>query len=61
MDLLLTPLARVLPIMLVGRIYIFSLLVWGLIGAVIVLQRVFISRIGLGPAAVPGADRLQRP
>ena len=51
MDLLLTPLARVLPIMLVGRIYILAL-VWGLVGAVVVLQRTFTSRIGLGPAAV---------
>ncbi len=50
MDLLLTPLACVLPIMLVGRIYILAL-VWGLVGAVVVLQRVFTSRIGLGPAA----------
>lgn len=49
MDLILTPLARVLPIMLVGRIYILAL-VWGLVGAVVVLQRAFTSRIGLAPA-----------
>ncbi len=49
MDLLLTPFARVLPIMLVGRAYILAL-VWGLVGTVVVLQRVFTSRIGLGPA-----------
>ena len=50
MDLLLTPLARVLPIMLVGRIYILAL-VWGLVGTVVVLQRVFTGRIDLAPAA----------
>ena len=50
MDLLLTPLARVAPIMVVGRIYILAL-VWGLVGAVIVLQRTFTGRIGLAPAA----------
>jgi hypothetical protein len=50
MDLLLTPLARVLPTMMVGRIYILAL-VWGLVGAVAVLRRVFLSRIGLSPAA----------
>jgi hypothetical protein len=50
MDLLLTPLARVLPIMLVGRIWIL-VLAWGLVGAVVVLQRAFTSRVGLGPAA----------
>jgi hypothetical protein len=49
MDLLLTPLARVLPIMLVGRIYIL-VLVWGLVGTVVVLQRAFTSRTDLGPA-----------
>ncbi len=35
MDLLLTPLARVLPILLLGRIYLVAL-VWGLVGAVVV-------------------------
>jgi hypothetical protein len=50
MDLLLTPLARVLPIMLVGRLCIL-MLVWGLVGAVVVLQRVFTERVGLAPAA----------
>lgn len=50
MDLLLTPLARVLPIMVVGRIYILAL-VWGLVGAVAVLRRVFVGRVGLIPAA----------
>jgi hypothetical protein len=49
MDLLLTPLARVLPIMLVGRIYILAL-VWGFVGTVVVLQRAFTSRTDLGPA-----------
>ena len=49
MDLLLTPFTRLLPIMLVGRAYILAL-VWGLVGAGVVLQRVFTSRIGLGPA-----------
>jgi len=48
MDLLLTPLARVLPTMVVGRLYLLAL-VWGLVGAVAVLQRVFTSRIGFGP------------
>jgi hypothetical protein len=51
MDLLLTPLARVLPIMLVGRIYLVGL-VWGLVGAVMVLRRVFVGRVGLAPAVV---------
>ena len=50
MDLLLTPLARVLPIMLVGRLYILAL-VWGLVGAVVVLRRVFTGHIDLVPAA----------
>lgn len=50
MDWLLTPLARVLPIMLVGRIYLLAL-VWGTVGATLVVQRVFTSRVGLGPAA----------
>jgi hypothetical protein len=49
MDLLLTPLARVLPTLMVGRIYILAL-VWGLVGAVVILQRVFLSRVGSGPA-----------
>ena len=50
MDFLLTPLARVLPTMMVGRIYILAL-VWGLVGAVAVLRHVFISRVGTAPAA----------
>jgi hypothetical protein len=50
MDLLLTPVARVLPIMLVGRLYILAL-VWGVVGAVVVLQRAFTGRIGFEPAA----------
>ena len=50
MDWLLTPLARLLPIMLVGRIYLLAL-VLGLVGAVVVLQRAFTARVGLGPAA----------
>jgi hypothetical protein len=47
MDLLLTPLARVLPIMALGRLYILAL-VWGLVAAVAMLQRVFTGRVGLG-------------
>ncbi len=50
MDLLLTPLARVLPTMVVGRLYLVAL-VWGLVGAVAVLQRVFTARVGFAPAA----------
>jgi hypothetical protein len=50
MDLLLTPLARVLPTMMVGRIYVLAL-GWGLVGAVAVLRHVFLSRVGLSPAA----------
>jgi len=50
MDLLLTPLARLLPIMVVGRIFVL-VLVWGLVGAGVVLQRTFTSRVGLSPAA----------
>jgi hypothetical protein len=50
MDLLLTPIARVLPIMLVGRLYILAL-VWGVVGSVVVLQRAFTGRIGFEPAA----------
>jgi hypothetical protein len=50
MDLLLTPLARLLPTMIVGRIYVLAM-VWGLVGVVAVLQRAFTSRVGLGPAA----------
>jgi hypothetical protein len=50
MDLLLTPLARVLPTMLVGRIYTIAIL-WGLVGATIVVQRAFTGRVGIGPAA----------
>ena len=51
MDLLLTPFARVLPTLLVGRIYTIGLL-WGLIGATIAVQRAFTGRVGIGPAAV---------
>jgi len=50
MDFVLTPLARVLPIMVAARIYIVAL-VWGLVGAVVVLQRAFTGRIGIAPAA----------
>lgn len=49
MDLLLTPLARIWPTLVVGRLYIVAL-AWGVVGAVIVLQRAFIGRVGLAPA-----------
>ena len=59
MDLLLTPLARVLPIMIVGRIYILAL-VWGLVGAVVVTAAcVHFARRAWPFGYRP--DRLQRP
>ncbi len=48
LDWLLTPLARVMPILVVGRIAV-VLLLWGLVGAVLVLQRTFTGRIGFEP------------
>lgn len=50
MDLLLTPLARVLPIMLTGKIFILAL-VWGLVIACAVVQRALTGRFGIEPAA----------
>ena len=50
MDWLLTPLARVMPIMVVGRLYIVAL-VWGLVAAVAVLRLTFLGRIGWVPLA----------
>ncbi len=48
LDWLLTPLARVMPTLVVGRIAI-VLLLWGMVGAVLVLQRTFTGRIGFEP------------
>lgn len=48
LDWLLTPLARVLPTLVVGRIAL-VLLLWGTVGAVVLLQRVFTGRIGFEP------------
>ena len=48
LDWLLTPLARVLPTLVVGRIALVMLL-WGTVGAVMVLQRVFNGRVGFEP------------
>ncbi len=51
MDVLLTPLARVLPVLLVGRLFI-VMLAWGVVGTALVLQRVFTGRIGPEPAVL---------
>ena len=48
LDWLLTPLARVVPTLVAGRIAI-VLLLWGTVGAVMVLQCVFTGRIGFEP------------
>ncbi len=48
LDWLLTPLARVMPTLVVGRIAV-VLLLWGMVGAVLVLQRTFTGRIGFEP------------
>lgn len=48
LDWLLTPLARVVPTLVAGRIAIVVLL-WCLVGAVLALQRAFTGRIGLEP------------
>lgn len=50
MDLLLTPLARVLPVLLVGRIFV-AALACGLVAAVATVQRVITGRVGLSAAA----------
>lgn len=50
MDLLLTPFATIVPTVLVGRVYLLSL-VLGLIAAIGLLQRVFTGAIELGPFA----------
>jgi len=48
LDWLLTPLARVVPTLVAGRIAI-VLLLWGTVGAVVALQRVFTGRVGFEP------------
>ena len=48
LDWLLTPLARVMPTLVAGRVGI-VLLLWGTVGAVLVLQRAFTGRIGFEP------------
>jgi hypothetical protein len=50
MDVLLTPIARMMPIMAAGRLYILAL-VWGLMAAVVAVRLAFTSRVGLAPAA----------
>jgi len=48
LDWLLTPLARVMPTLVAGRVAT-VLLLWGVVGAVLVLQRAFTGRIGFEP------------
>jgi len=48
LDWMLTPLARVMPTLVAGRVGI-VLLLWGTVGAVVVLQRAFTGRIGFEP------------
>ena len=48
LDWLLTPLARVMPTLVAGRVGI-VLLLWGTVGAVLALQRAFTGRIGFEP------------
>ena len=48
LDWLLTPLARVMPTLVAGRVGI-VLLLWGTVGAVVMLQRAFTRRIGFEP------------
>ncbi|HEY0205716.1 MAG TPA: hypothetical protein VGC15_16345 [Acetobacteraceae bacterium] len=48
LDWLMTPLARVMPTLVAGRVGI-MLLLWGTVGAVVVLQRAFTGRIGFEP------------
>lgn len=48
LDWMLTPLARVMPTLVAGRVGI-VLLLWGTVGAVLVLQRTFTGRIGFEP------------
>ena len=48
LDWLLTPLARVMPTLVAGRVCI-VLLLWGTVGAVVVVQRAFTGRIGFEP------------
>lgn len=48
LDWLLTPLARVMPTLVAGRVGI-VLLLWGTVGAVLMLQRAFTGRIGFEP------------
>ena len=48
LDWLMTPLARVMPTLAAGRVFI-VLLLWATVGAVMVLQRTFTGRIGFEP------------
>ena len=48
---MLTPLARVLPTLVAGRVFI-VLLLWGMVGATAVVQRAFTGRVGFGPLLV---------
>ncbi len=51
LDWLMTPMARVMPTLVAGRVFII-LLLWGTVGAVMVLQRTFTGRIGFEPLLV---------
>ena len=51
LDWLMTPLARVLPTLVAGRVFI-VLLLWGLVGATAALQRGVLGRVGFGPLLV---------
>lgn len=48
LDWMLTPLARIMPTLLAGRMFI-VLTLWSIVGAVVILQRVFTGRIGFEP------------
>ncbi len=51
LDWLLTPLARVMPTLVAGRVAI-VLLLWGTVGAVVAMQRAFAGHIGFEPLAM---------
>ena len=48
LDWILTPLARIMPTLLAGRVFI-VLTLWSIVGAVVILQRVFTGSIGFEP------------
>ena len=51
LDWLMTPLARVMPTLVAGRVFI-VLLLWGLVGATAAVQRAVMGRVGFGPLLV---------